>query len=204
MSSKFYTVILFLVVSTFGFSQAVTTVSSEYGFKNKDLQGFINFENIFLEKLIFEGKNIKDKSYIVEIIEYNHGKETSRNILFDGTETDYFKINTEKETLSFYIKLRDGKLKVQMHGKGFRSKKMYYNLYNEADTYALKDFLGSNSKVNIDIEKENPVLAIITPTVHENGFSSYCEVAQSEVPTHKLGVHFKIPHYFIINIRFKG
>ena len=43
----------------------------------------------------------------------------------------------------------------------------------------------------------------ITPTIHEDGSSSYCEVAQSDIAPEKLGAHFKIPHYFLITIAFK-
>lgn len=203
MNLQVYTLLLFLGVSIVGFAQETATMTIEPGFENKDLQGLVSFENLYLDKLIFEGKAIKGKSYSIEIIEYINGKESSREILFDGRESDIFNIRSEKETLSFYAKLHQGKLKVQMHGNRFRSKKMHYDLKGDADIYTLKDFLGSKEKTTIDLEKKHPVLAIITPTIHEDGSNSYCEVVQCNVATDQLGKHFKIPHYFIMSIQFR-
>ena len=67
----------------------------------------------------------------------------------------------------------------------------------------MKDFFGSKKELSIDLQKKNAVFAIITPTIHEDGSGSYCEVAQSEIAPEKLGEHFKIPHYFLITITFK-
>ncbi|WP_299895239.1 hypothetical protein [uncultured Aquimarina sp.] len=203
MNLQACTLLLFLGVSIVGFAQQTATMTIEPGFENKDLQGLVSFENLFLDKLIFEGKAIKGKSYSIEIIEYINGKESSREVLFDGRESDIFNIRSEKETISFYAKLDQGKLKVQMHGNRFRSKKMYYDLKGNADIYTLKDFLGSKETTTIDLEKKHPVLAIITPTVHKDGSSSYCEVVQCDIATDELGKRFKIPHYFIMSIQFR-
>lgn len=203
MNLQACTLLLFLGVSIVGFAQETAAMTIEPGFENNDLQGILSFENLFLDKLIFEGKAIKGKSYSIEIIEYVNGKESSREVLFDGRESDFFNIRSEKETMSFYAKLDQGKLKVQMHGNGFRSKKMYYELKADADIYALKDFLGSKETITVDLEKKHPVLAMITPTVHKDGSSSYCEVVQCNVATDQLGKHFKIPHYFIMSIQFR-
>ncbi|MBW1294368.1 hypothetical protein [Aquimarina litoralis] len=202
MNLQICTFVLFLGILSFSFAQNTASMSVNQGFENRDLQGLIGFENLFFEKLIFEGKAIKGKSYSIEIIEYINGKESSRKILFDGKESDYFNIRSEKETLNFFAKLDEGKLKVQMHANGFRSKKMYYDLEGNADIYALKDFLASNETITIDLQKKHPVFAIVTPTVHKDGSNSYCEVAQSNIATDQLGKHFKIPHYFIVNIQF--
>ncbi|MFD2564213.1 hypothetical protein [Aquimarina rubra] len=203
MNLKLFTALLFLAISDFGLSQTTVKMTNEYGFKNIDLQGLIDFENIFLEKLIFEGENIEGMSYVIEVVEYKNGKELTRNILFDGTELDYFKVASEKEMLSFYFKLSDRKLKIQMRGKNFGSKKLYFDLDDNAEKYALKDFFGSNPELNMPIKGKNAVLALITPNMHENGSASYCEVAQSNIRPEKLGSHFNIPHYFIITVDFK-
>ena len=43
-------------------------------------------------------------------------------MIFDGTETDYFKIDSDKESLKFFFKLSDGKLKTYIRGNKFGSK----------------------------------------------------------------------------------
>jgi hypothetical protein len=69
--------------------------------------------------------------------------------------------------------------------------------------YVLKDFQGDKKFVDVPLNEEFPILAIITPVKHEDGYSSYCEVAQSEVAPEKFGEKFKIPHYFVITMKFK-
>lgn len=99
--------------------------------------------------------------------------------------------------------MSDGELKTYIRGEKFGSRKSYFKLISDSDKYALKDFFGSEKELNIDLKKKNAVFAIITPTIHEDGSGSYCEVAQSNIAPEKLGEHFKIPHYFLITITFK-
>lgn len=76
-------------------------------------------------------------------------------------------------------------------------------MFEESENYALKDFFGRKTELNLDISKKNAIFAIITPTIHKDGSGSFYEVAQSDIEAKKFGEHFHIPHYFIINIEFK-
>ncbi|MDR2652444.1 MAG: hypothetical protein LBC68_09060, partial [Prevotellaceae bacterium] len=125
-------------------------MTGNYGSENKDIQDLINFENIYIEKLNFEGQNLKGKSYIIKIVEFKDGKQINSSILFDGTEIDYLKTDSDKESLKFLFKLSDGKLKTYIRGKKFGSQKSYFKLYDDADKYALKDFFGEQSELDID------------------------------------------------------
>lgn len=185
------------------FAQNTIKMTNNYGSENSEIQDIINFENIYIEKLNFESENIKGKSFIINLEEYKNGKLENTSILFNGLESDYFKIGSSNESLKFFFKMTDGKLKTYIRGQGFGSKKSFFKLYEDSEKYALKDFFGSKSEVYLDINKKNAVFAIITPTIHEDGSGSYCEVAQSNIEPERLGEHFKIPHYFIINIEFK-
>ena len=178
-------------------------MTNNYGSENKEIQDIIDFENIYIEKLNFESENLQGKSYQIFLEEYVNGKLKQTSMLFDGTETDYFKIDSEKESLKFFFKLSDGKLKTYIRGKKFGSKKSYFKLSSDSDKYALKDFFGSKKELNIDLSKKNSIFAIITPTIHKDGSGSYCEVAQADEKPEKLGEKFKIPHYFLITITFK-
>lgn len=193
----------FLMMTNFLFSQNTVKMTSNYGSENGEIQDLIDFENIFIEKLNFESESLKGKYYQINIEEYRNGKYVKTSTLFDGSETDYFKIDSEKESLKFFFKLSDGKLKTYIRGEKFGSKKSYFKLYDNADKYALKNFFGRKSELNISLNKKNAVFAMITPTIHKDGSGSYCEVAQSEIAPEELGNHFKIPHYFIITIQFK-
>jgi len=73
----------------------------------------------------------------------------------------------------------------------------------KASDYLLKDFQENKEFVTVPLQEEFPILAIITPVKQPDGSSSYCEVAQSEIPPDQFWKHFKIPHYFIITMKFK-
>ena len=192
-----------LIFTNIMFAQNTVKMTNNYGSENREIQDIIDFENIFIEKLNFEGESIKSKSFVISLEEYKNGKLENNSILFNGAESDYFKIGSDNESLKFFFKMTDGKLKTYIRGQRFGSKKSFFKLYEESEKYALKDFFGSKSELNLDIDKKNAVFAIITPTIHKDGSGSYCEVAQSNIEPEKLGEHFKIPHYFIINIEFK-
>jgi hypothetical protein len=83
------------------------------------------------------------------------------------------------------------------------NQKHYFKLQSNENEYALKDFFGSEKEINPELGKKNAIFAIITPTIHKDGSSSYCEVVQSEIAPEKLGEIFKIPHYFLVTIKFK-
>lgn len=204
MNTKIKLLLTFLlVISNIAFSQSVVKMTSNYGSENSEIQDIIDFENIYIEKLNFESKELNGKFIKISIDEYKDGKLKQTSILFDGSESDYFKIDSDEESLKFFFKMNDGKLKTYIRGQKFGSKKSFFKLFEEAEKYALKDFFGGKKELNLDLKKKNPVFAIITPTIHKDGSGSYCEVAQSNIEAEKLGKHFNIPHYFIVNIEFK-
>lgn len=192
-----------ILFATFSFAQNTIKMTTIYGSPNKEIQDLIDFENIYIEQLNLESESLKGKSYQINIEEYINGKRTKSSTLFDGTETDYFKIDSDKESLKFFFKLSNGKLKTFIRGKKYGSKKSYFNLLSDADQYALKDFFGSKKELNLELDKKNTLFAIITPTIHKDGSSSYCEVVQADEKPEKLGEKFKIPHYFLVTISFK-
>jgi hypothetical protein len=180
-------------------------VSNNYASENKEVQELIDFQNIYIERLNFVGEALKGKYYEVNIQEFKNGKPSPKVRLFDGSESDYFRISLESLSLKFFFSMTDGKLKTYIKGSGFGSKKSYFKLSSDSELYALKDFLGSNEflEINIASETDIPIFAIITPTMHKDGSGSYCEVVQSDIKPENLGAHFKIPHYFLVSIRFK-
>tara|TARA_R110000868_G_scaffold396093_1_gene668144 strand:+ start:1323 stop:1934 length:612 start_codon:yes stop_codon:yes gene_type:complete len=203
MKAKTKILFAFVLITNLSLAQNTIKMTNNYGSQNQEIQDLMDFEKIYTEQLNFESESLKGKYYQVNIEEFKNGKFSKTTCLFDGSETDYFKIDSNIESLKFFFKLSDGKLKTFIRGKKFGSKKSYFKLNSEADEYALKDFFGSKKELNIDLKNKNAVFAIITPTIHEDGSGSYCEVAQSEIAPEKLGEHFKIPHYFIVTINFK-
>lgn len=203
MKLKISFLLLFFAISQQLLAQETVKVTSHYGIGNEDIQDIIDFENIYIEKLTFQGKLLKGKSYIIDLEEYKEGKRVNTTTLFDGTETDYFQIKSEHESIKFFFKMDEGKLKTYIRGEKYASQKFYSALPYDPDKYAVKDFFGEEKEVKIDLDKRNTVFAIITPTIHKDGSGSYCEVVQSGVAPEKLGEYFGIPHYYLVTIRFK-
>ncbi|WP_286927609.1 hypothetical protein [Flavobacterium sp. UBA4197] len=199
------TLLFIILISNFAFAQNTVKITNNYGSENREIQDVIDFENIYIERLNFEGGQLNGKYYEINIQEFVKGKLVHKELLFDGAETDFFKINSDKESLKFFFKMADRKLKTYIRGMKFGSKKSYFKLQDDSDKYALKDFFGSKEELFLDInsQQEIPVFAIITPTIHKDGSGSYCEVVQSDIKPENLGTHFKIPHYFLITMKFK-
>ncbi len=199
------TLFLLILATNVSWAQQIVKVSNNYASENKEVQELIDFQNIYIERLNFVGEALKGKYYEVNIQEFKNGKPSPKVRLFDGSESDYFRISLESLSLKFFFSMTDGKLKTYIKGSGFGSKKSYFKLSSDSELYALKDFLGSNEflEINIASETDIPIFAIITPTMHKDGSGSYCEVVQSDIKPENLGAHFKIPHYFLVSIRFK-
>ena len=194
--------LLILLFSNLTFAQSLVKMTSQHGSENPEINDLADFENIYIEKLNFESKSIIGKYYKITIDEYTQGKFTKSETLFYETDSEYFKIKSDKESIKFFFKMSDGKLKIYLRGEGFGSKKTYLKLNSSSDKYVVKNFLGQKKEINLYSDKKNAVFAIITPTIYENGSGSYCEVAQSNIEPAKLGEKFNIPHYFIVNIEF--
>ena len=193
--------ILFLV--QLNYSQKTVKMTTEYGAKNKELQEILSFENIGLETLNFESIEIKGKYYEINIKEFKNGKLVKTKVLFEGNDSEYFIIDSTFTSFKFFTKMENNKLKTFLKGNRFGSRQEFFDLEDGNGKYVLKDFQGSKKFLNVPLNEEFPILAIITATIHKDGSGSYCEVAQSEIAPEKFGEKFSIPHYFIISMKFK-
>jgi hypothetical protein len=195
-------VLFALIISTqINYGQKTVKMITEYAAKSNELQVVLNFENIDIENLTFESNEIKGKYYNIYIREYKNGKLTKTKRLFNGSK--YFIIDSTFTSFKFYTKTENNKLKTFIKGNRFGSRKEFFDLKEGNGIYVLKDFQGSKKSLNVPINDEFPILAIITATKHKDGSGSYCEVAQSDVTPEKFGEVFNIPHYFIISMEFK-
>lgn len=200
---KFSLVTSFLCFSLYGFSQNQITMKASYGSGNQEIDDLMFFEQIGLEKLSFESEVIKGKTFEIVLKEYKKGKLKSTKKLFDGGSYDFFKIDSSYTSMKFYFKYSKSSMDVFIKAPQFGSDKKSFKLYNTKDEYILKDFLGSKSETKVPLNQEFPILAIITPSKQEDGYSSYCEVAQSNIDPSLFGQKFNIPHYFVIYMKFK-
>ncbi len=202
MARYITSILFFLLLSSVVDAQDDIIVKYSNSPMDKNLYEVLDFENITVAELYFSGECLRGKSYIITLEEFRDGNSIGTYCLFNGTEDTIFKIRENYETIKFYFKLSEAKLKMMIRGYFFTSKKKYRKLYSDSDLYAVKDFFGSNDEYKINLSNNNALFAIITPTVHLDGTSSYCEVVQSNIKPENLGKVYSIPHYFIVRISF--
>ena len=175
----------------------------KFGTDNRELTQILYFQDVAIETLTFTGAEIIGKYFQLFSKEYKNGKLVKTDTLFDGGETDYFKIKSDTTSFKFMSQTSDNKLKIQIKETKFASKKSIFKTYPTNREYVLKDFLGIEKEIEVPIGKPFYIFAIITPTINKDGSGSYCKVAQSDIPPETFGTKFKISHYFLIQMIFK-
>ena len=196
--------LIFCFLQIFLFAQKKTvTTTVQYGVENQELMEIYQFQNISVEKFNFQGDEIKNKSYQVFIKEFKDGKLVDTKTLFDGTETDYFKIKYSQLKFKIFSELSRENLKIQLRTETYGSGIKNFKLYSKSEDYIMRDFFNEKIAIEYPLNEEFAILAIITPTLHKDGSASYCDVVQADIKPEKLGEHFKIPHYFLVTMKFK-
>ena len=137
--TKILTLIFCLLqISIFGQKKTVTT-TVQYGVENQELFELFQFQNLAVEKFTFQGNEIKNKSYKIFIKEFKDGKLTDTKVLFDGTETDYFKIEYSQLKFKIFSDIKGVKKDTKLIYSGYDipdsyyfDKKHYYPNYNDS------------------------------------------------------------------------
>ncbi len=196
-----FSLILFFKVS---YGQKTVRMISEFGSKNNEINSLLLFQNIGVEKLSFESSEILGKFYEIKLKEYKKGKLVNIKKLFDLEAVGFLKIDTAYTSFKFFNKIQGNKIEVFIQSPKMYGEKSTFKIEKgKSQEYILKDFQGIESFINVPINEEFPILAIITPTKNKDGSSSYCEVAQSDVLPENFWETFEIPHYFVITMKFK-
>jgi hypothetical protein len=174
----------------------------ESGIENNDLRDILRFENINIDRFEFTSKSIIGKNYKIDLIEYKEGKQVSTTQLFESSSLDLFRVKEKKFKFRILTKFIDKtKLKLKINFDRFGSKTFFFDLIDNKFGYTIKDFQGSRKETEIPLENEFYLTSIISPTVHKDGSASYCEVVLTKNPEN-IGEEFKIPHYFLIRMKF--
>ena len=203
MKIKFFIILSFLVFQNY-YSQNTVKMVSEYGSKNDDINSMLLFQNIYSEKLTFESTDITGKFYEINLKEYKKGKLINTIKLFDLSIFEYLKIDTTFTSFKFLCKIENDELTIFIQSPQMYSDKKIFNLEKgKSQDYLLKDFQGNKVSLNVPLNEEFPILAIITPAKVKDEKSSYCDVAQSGVEPEKYWDKFEIPHYFVVSMKFK-
>jgi hypothetical protein len=201
MKNTFIALLSILIFNT-SFSQDVVKMKVESGTENNDLRDIIQFENININRFEFTSKSIIGKNYKIDLIEYKEGKQVSTTQLFESSSLDLFRVKEKKFKFRILTKFIDKtKLKIEIKFDRFGSRPFFFDLIDNKFGYTMKDFQGSKKETEIPLENEFYLTSIISPTVHKDGSASYCEVVLTKNPEN-IGEEFKIPHYFLIRMKF--
>ncbi|NRS87528.1 hypothetical protein HNQ02_000435 [Flavobacterium sp. 7E] len=197
-------VIILTFISTFSFSQTIK-ITQTYGSTNPEIQELMDFQKIYVEKFNFEYEKLSGKHWEINVSEFVDGKLKNKTQLGSTSEADFLKIRFSPFSLKLLSQIRNGNFTISANFYNFHTKTLHFKLSEKSDEddYVVKDFFGAKIVNEYNFGDEFPLVAIITPTIHDDGSASYCEVVQSDIKPENLGSHFKIPHYFLITMKLK-
>lgn len=192
-----------ILLNAGGFAQSDIKMQNRYGSENIDLLSVLRFEEIGMSKLVFSGEDLKGRDFQISVKQYDKGKLTKTEVVFDSKEDEYFRIKSDKFVFRVLTKItaeRTAKFDFQFDGF---SKAREYKVGKNYRGFAQKDFLGSNKEVSIPLNASTYILTFMMPYERKDGSKQYCEVAQSGVNPEEFGTKYAIPTYFLIDIKFE-
>lgn len=184
--------------------QSADVITIEEGAKDTELQAVLYFQGISYDKFKVKSEKLKGKNFQVITKEFQAGKMVKVDTVFNSKEDEYFRIKQNTLPFAVFTKmLPDNKFKMKIQFNGFSVDKEYKVLPEERDKFALKSFFGAASELPIDLTKATYILSYMMPYVRPDKSTAYCEVAQSGINPEKLYDTYKIPHYFLVELRFE-
>jgi len=186
-----------------GFAQSDIKMQNKYGSENIDLLSILRFEEIGMSKLVFSGEDLKGKDFQISVKQFDKGKLTKTEVVFDSKEDEYFRIKSDKFVVRILTKITPQQTaKFDFQFDGFR-KGREYKVGKNNQGFAQKDFLGNRQEISIPLNTSTYVLTFMMPYKKKDGSEQYCEVAQSGVNPEEFGTKYAIPTYFLIDIKFR-
>ena len=192
-----------ILLNAGGFAQSDIKMQNKYGSENIDLLSVLRFEEIGMSKLVFSGSDLKGKDFQISVKQFDKGKLTKTEVVFDSKEDEYFRIKSDKFVVRILTKITPQQTaKFDFQFDGFR-KGREYKVGKNHQGFAQKDFLGSRQEISIPLNTSTYVLTFMMPYKKKDGSEQYCEVAQSGVNPEEFGTKYAIPTYFLIDIKFE-
>lgn len=185
-------------------AQPAVTMKFSSGITNPDLQSILYFEGIHTEEVVFKGKILMGKNYQIAMKEFVNGVLVSIDTVFDSNEHVSFQINAD--SLKFKVLTKETgpeAFKMEFQFNGFRKGRTCKIKPEESGMFALKDFCGSEKELNVNPNNSIYLLSYMMPYTRKDKSRAYCEVAQSGTDPERLFDKYAIPHYYLVEIRFK-
>lgn len=196
-------IILLLISSVFAVESNIK-MTFGYGTDSADLLSILRFENIDLYKVSFKGSDLKDKHFKITIKEFTDGKLVNEKVALDSKELGDLGI-IKSDTFSFRTLSRrtlDNTAKFQFQFDRFHNEQVF-KINENYKGFVMKSFLGANPEMPMPVNESKYFLTFMMPYMKPDGSGAYCEVAQSGANPEEFGLKYKIPTYFLIDIKFQ-
>lgn len=194
--------LIILLIGYQALSQETITMTLNPVEMNQNSKIILDFENISMDEVQFNGNSIKGQYYVLKLKEFKHGKLSNTETLFDERGNKYFRVDSTFTSFKFLSKIDKEHIKLWIRSNRFGSKQSYFKIDQKNGRYVVKDFLGSQRNMEVPTDSPFYLFAVITPNRMADGSGSYCRVAQSEVYPEEFGREFDIPHYFLVEMEF--
>ena len=191
-----------LLPIAFASAQSNIRLSTVDGVENEDLMNVLRFQGISYNKVKFTGTHLWGKNFKIFIHDYANGKLIKTHEIFDSKEEEFFKV--KEQEFSFNVlaqRTSNGKAKFDFRFLGYGVVKEF-NLSATHKDFILKSFQARSDEISFPINHSQSILTFIMPYKTKSKSMHYPDIIDSKVRPEDLGRHFKIPRYFLIDVRF--
>lgn len=183
-------------------AQSNIKLSTSVGVENEDLMNVLRFQGISYSKVKFTGTHLWGKNFKLSIRDYTNGKLINTYEIFDSREDEFFKLKEQEFSFNVLVqRTNTGQAKFDFRFLGFGVVKEF-NLPAAHKDFVLKGFQAGSTNIEFPVNQSKSILAFIMPHKTKNGSMQYNDVIGSEVKPEELGQKYKIPRYFLVDVRF--
>lgn len=191
-----------LLPIAFASAQSNIRLSTVEGVENEDLMNVLRFQGINYNKVKFSGTHLWGKDFKIFIRDYENGKLIKTHEIFDSKEEEFFKLKEQEFNFNVLVQgTSAGKAKFDFRFLGFGVVKEF-NLGAAHKDFILKSFQAKSEELAFPVNQNHSILTFIMPYKTKAKSMQYPDVIGSGIRPEDLGRHFKIPRYFLIDVRF--
>lgn len=183
-------------------AQSNIKLTTSNGVENEDLMNVLRFQGINYTKVKFSGTDLWGKNFKIFLRDFSQNKLVKTYEIFDSTEDEFFKIKEQEFSFNVLVqRTNNNRAKFDFRFLGFGAVKEIALNTNQKD-FMLKSLQTDDSETSIELNKTQTILSFMMPYQSKNKLIKYVDVSQAGISPKELGKKFKIPRYFLIDIRF--
>jgi hypothetical protein len=191
-----------ILSSSIASAQSNIKLSTTEVVDNEDLMNVLRFQGINYSKVKFTGTHLWGKDFKISISDFVNGKLIKTHEIFDSREDEFFKLKEQEFNFNVLAQRTSaGKAKFDFRFLGFGVVKEF-NLNVDHKDFVLKGFQSGKTEVDFSTNRNQSILAFMMPYKTKKGAMQYVDINGSGIKPEELGQKFKIPRYFLIDVRF--